>query len=150
VLIYSQYDLIFQCCISCFHHPTNIISIYTKCCLNAILYGILYHEAQSGGLSSLCNPWLKPDKKCNATTPGDAIIMYVCTYPHTYYKVATANVFQLPRYNFYYGYIMSLILGGSDKGTVKPKKLSTHVTQPSVTLLWNQQIPITLYMVITS
>jgi len=45
---------------------------------------------------------------------------------------------------------MSLILSGSDKGKVKPKKLATHVTQPSVTLLWIQQIPTTLYMVITS
>jgi len=29
---------------------------------------------------------------------------------------------------------MSLILSGSDKGKVKPKKLATHLTQPSVTL----------------
>jgi hypothetical protein len=29
---------------------------------------------------------------------------------------------------------MSLVLNGSDKGTVKPEKQATHVTQPSVTL----------------
>lgn len=68
--------------------------------------------------------------------------------PHTYYKVATVNVFQLPRHNFYYGSITSLVLNGSDKGTVKTEMLVTHVTRPSVTLGRNFMEPANSYNVI--